>query len=185
MHVGRTDMDDVLAGALEGVGDLADGDAVRVGVANVDVAVQLDALAAYALEGDSIQRRLGLGNLRHLLHHEALGPVHEAGHQADAPVPSLLLPSSRFCGGAGPLILCRAHVGERRSCRAAGGGVSLARRGRRWKQEGEPRDDPREEGVGLSARRRTRVMLLCLACCMRTGCIDDNARSTRTCIACF
>lgn len=68
----------LLSGALEGVGDLADGEAVVVGVGDVDVAVEGDALAAHALEGDAVQRRLRLGDVRDLVRHELLGLVHQA-----------------------------------------------------------------------------------------------------------
>jgi hypothetical protein len=115
---------DVLAGALERVGDLADGDAVRVGVADVDVAMQLDALAADAPEGDVIQGSLGLGDLHHLLHHEALGLVHEAGHQTDAPL-SFLLIFSRISGGARSLLLCSSHVWGMREDLAACGSEAV------------------------------------------------------------
>jgi hypothetical protein len=69
---------DDLAGALEHVGELADGEAVVVGVGDVDVAVQGDALPAHALEGHAVQRRLRLGQVRDLLRHEVLGLAHQA-----------------------------------------------------------------------------------------------------------
>jgi hypothetical protein len=162
---------DVLAGALEGVGDLADGDAVRVGVVDVDVALQLDALPADALEGDALQRRLGLGDLRHLLRHEPLGLVHQARHQAAATLPPLLLPARRRGGSL--LLLRGAH--------AAGGdfaAAGLAARAAGWRADGVPRRGRwRAEEMGSEAargrrlygRRGTRPRARAVGCALRHG----------------
>lgn len=70
----------LLAAALEGEGDVADGDAVGVGVGDVDVAVHGDGLAGHALEAHLVQRRLRLGHVRDLVRHEPLGLVQQARH---------------------------------------------------------------------------------------------------------
>jgi hypothetical protein len=110
----------LLAGALEGVGDLADGEAVVVGVGDVDAAVQGDALAAHALEGDAVERRLRLGDVRDLVRHEPLGLVHQA----------LLLLRLRVLARHGSALLFDSFLD-----RGVGGG-------------GEPRQDGWEISVG-------------------------------------
>ena len=105
-----------LVAALEGVGELADGDAVRVGVVDVEVAVERDALAADALEGDADQRRVGLGDVRDLLRHEPFRPVHQPA------LPASLLPISSLLRRAHPLARARAR-------RDGSVHVSVARRG--------------------------------------------------------
>jgi hypothetical protein len=151
----------VLAVALECVGDLADGYAVPVGVGDVDVTVQRDALTADALEGDALQRRLGLGDPRHLLRHEPLGLVHQARHQ-----PLLLIPSA--------LLLRRVHASD------WNGSVVRCWIGRIYVSLRRPRFlsfvslHNREEGKWerIHGRRRAFAPRCGRACCMQNGCFS-------------
>ncbi|RRT43847.1 hypothetical protein B296_00047351, partial [Ensete ventricosum] len=72
------------AGALEGVGDLADGEGVGVGVGDGDVAVEEGRVAAQALDGHAREGGFRLGNLRDLARHELLRPTHQARHDCSA-----------------------------------------------------------------------------------------------------
>lgn len=64
------------AGALEGVGELEDGDGEGVGVGDGDLAVEEDAVAAQALDGDAGEGGVRLGDVGDLVRHE----LHQARH---------------------------------------------------------------------------------------------------------
>lgn len=68
------------AGALEGVGDLADGDGMAVGVLDGDIGLVLDALTADVLQVDIVDGGLRLGDVGHLLRHEILRLVQQFRH---------------------------------------------------------------------------------------------------------